>query len=95
VKSSPFTVESGYLEVHRTLENLELSEIRLKERKFDKCGCKLFLSVLYNMSIIICTYFVGMFNRVSSFVRRVNASKLTVTWENEIIECATTKDHRH
>ena len=95
MKSSSFTVESGYLEVHQTLENFELSEIRLKERKFDKCGYKLLLSVRYNMSIIICTYFVGMFNRVSSFVRRVNASKLTVTRENEIIECATTKDHRH
>ena len=48
-------------------------------RKFDKCGCKLLLSVLYNtcISIIICTYCVGtcMFNRASSFVRRVNAGR--------------------
>ena len=95
MESSPFIVESGYLEVHRTLQNFVLSEIRLEEHKFDKCGCKLLLSVLYNtgISIIICTYFVGMFNRVSSFVRRVNASKMTR--ENEIIECVTTKDHRH
>jgi len=95
MESSPFIVESGYLEVHRTLQNFELSEIRLEEHKFDKCGCKLLLSVLYNISMIICRYCVGtcMFNRVSSFVRRVNASKMTR--ENEIIECATTKDHRH
>lgn len=93
MKNTPFTVESGYLEVHRTLQNFDLSEIQLQERKFHKCGCKLLLSVLYNISIIICTYFVGIFNGVSSFVRWVNASN--VTRENEIVECATTKDNRH
>ena len=42
VKKMSYTDESHYLEVHGT---------------DDKSGCKLLLSVIYNILIMICTYF--------------------------------------